>query len=149
MLLFLSVFYLRLSISCFLSSRSLLGSILSSQTDPPTLKNDGFMVAGARFLKNHHFRSKDGFGSVLGASRLHFGRSWGSLGVSWGFSRGPRASKIFEAVSSRSISVALGTLLGFVCLLLAAENGLWKFLGSYLAFFLSPPRAFGRCFCTR
>ena len=49
--------------------RSLLGSILSSQTDPPTLTNVDFMKAGARFLKNHYFRFKDGFGSVLGFSR--------------------------------------------------------------------------------
>ena len=66
------------SMSFFIPSRNLLESILSSQTDPPTLKNDGFMTAGARFLKNHHFRSKDGFGSVLGLSRPHFGSSWGS-----------------------------------------------------------------------
>ena len=29
----------------FISSRSLLGSILNSQTDPPTLKNCDFLVA--------------------------------------------------------------------------------------------------------
>ena len=64
----------------FISSRSLLGSILNSQTDPPTFKNDGFMRAAARLLKNHHFRSKDGFESVLGLSRPPFGSSWGVLG---------------------------------------------------------------------
>ena len=35
--------------SFFISSRNLLGSILSSQTDLPTLKNVDFMMAGARF----------------------------------------------------------------------------------------------------
>ena len=50
---------------CFILSWSFLGSILSSQTDPPTFKNDGFMQAGDRFLKDLHFRSKDGFESVL------------------------------------------------------------------------------------
>ena len=80
MLFFSSIFYLLLSISFFISFRSLLGSILSSQTDLPTLKNVDFMKAGARFLKNHHFRSKDGFESVLGLSRPPFGSSWGVLG---------------------------------------------------------------------
>ena len=49
----------------FIICWSLLGSILSSQTDPPTFKEDGFMMAGVRFLKHRHFRSKDGFESVL------------------------------------------------------------------------------------
>ena len=35
------------SVSFFISSRSLLGSILSSQTDLPTINNVDFMVAGA------------------------------------------------------------------------------------------------------
>ena len=38
--------------SLFSSSWSLLVSILSSQADPPTLKNLDFMMAGARFSKN-------------------------------------------------------------------------------------------------
>ena len=92
--LFFSFFFFRCRF--FISSRSLLGSILSSPTDPPTIKNVDSMPAGAWLLKPHQFRSKDGFGSVWGACRLHFVRSWGSLGVSWGFSRGPRAFKIFE-----------------------------------------------------
>ena len=86
------------TMSFFDSSRSLLGSILSSQTDHPTLKNDDFTLRILTFLKNQRFRSKDGFGSVLGLSRPHFGSSWGSLGVSWGLPRGPRASKIFGTV---------------------------------------------------
>ena len=64
-------------------------------------------------MKNHYFRSKHGFGSVLGASRLHFGRSWGSLGVSCGFSRGPRASKSLGPFDPRAF---LSLLMFFVFL---------------------------------
>merc|ERR1712078_843122 len=56
--LFFSFFFFRCRF--FISSRSLLGSSLSSQTDPPTIKNIDIIKAGARFLKNHHFRSNDG-----------------------------------------------------------------------------------------
>ena len=56
--------------SFFISSRSLLGSILSSQTDPPTLKNDGFMEGILAFLKINVFDPK----MVLKAF-------WGSLGL--------------------------------------------------------------------
>ena len=38
--------------SLFFFSSSLLVSILNSKADPPTLKNLGFMRAGARFSKN-------------------------------------------------------------------------------------------------
>ena len=79
-LFFSSLFFLLFSMSFFISPRSLFGSILNSPTDLPTLKNVDFMKAGARFLKNHHFRSKDGFESVLGLSRPPFGSSWGSPG---------------------------------------------------------------------
>ena len=76
--------------SFFISPRSLLGSILSSQTDPPTLKNDDFMKAGARFLQIHHFPFKDGFGSVLGSMGVILGILGALLGASWGLLRGPR-----------------------------------------------------------
>ena len=75
-------FYL-FSMSFFISSRSLLGSILSSQTDPPTLTHVSFMKRILAFLKNQRFRSKDGFESVLGLSRLLLGALGGLLGVSW------------------------------------------------------------------
>ena len=58
-----------------------MGSILSSQTDLPTLKNVDFMEAGARFFKNQHFRSKHGFETVLGFSWVPFGSSWGLFGA--------------------------------------------------------------------
>ena len=77
-----------------------MGSILSSQTDLPILKNVDFMRAGARFLKNHHFRSKDGFESVLGLSRATLGSSWGSLGSSLGpLDRPKRASRFVLELS--------------------------------------------------
>ena len=59
-------------------------SILSSQAGPPTLKNLGFMKAGARFSKNQGFGSKDALDGVLGLSWAHFGCSWGLLGGSFG-----------------------------------------------------------------
>ena len=59
-------------------------SILSSQADRPTLKNVGFMGAGARFSKNHDFGFKDALDGVLGLSWAHFGCSWGLLGGSFG-----------------------------------------------------------------
>ena len=85
-----------LSMSFFISSRNLLGSILSSQTDPPTFKNVDSMAAGGRLLKNLRFRSKDGFGSVLGSSRLHLGRFVGSPGVIMGAFGGPWATKLLR-----------------------------------------------------
>ena len=66
--------------SLFSSSWSFFVSILSSQADRPTLKNVGFMRAGARFSKNHVFGSKDALDGVLGLSWAHFGCSWGLLG---------------------------------------------------------------------
>ena len=62
-----------MSMSFFISSRSLLGSILSSQTDPPTLENVDSTMDILTFLKNQRFRSKDGFDSVLGLSWAPFG----------------------------------------------------------------------------
>ena len=59
-------------------------SILSSQADRPTLKDDGFMRAGARFSKNRGFGSKDALDGVLGLSWAPFGCAWGLLGGSFG-----------------------------------------------------------------
>ena len=67
--------------SLFSSSWSFFVSILSSQADRPTLKNVGFMRAGARFSKNHGFGSKDALDGVLGLSWAPF---WVLLGSSWG-----------------------------------------------------------------
>ena len=59
--------------SLFSLSWSLLLSILSSQADPPTLKNLDFASAGARFLKNQGLGSKDALDGVLGLSWAPFG----------------------------------------------------------------------------
>ena len=55
-------------------------TILSSQADPPTLKNLNFVSAGARFPKKQGVGSKDALDGVLGLSWAHFGCSWGLLG---------------------------------------------------------------------
>ena len=64
-------------------------TILSSQADPLTFKNVGFMNAGARFSTNHGFGFKDALDGVLGLSWAHFVCSWalleGSFGVFAGF----------------------------------------------------------------
>ena len=65
-------------------------SILSSQADPPTLKNLDFALAGARFSKNQGLESKDALDGVLGLSWAHFGCSWGLLGGSFGVFAGFR-----------------------------------------------------------
>ena len=85
--------------SFFFFSSSLLVSILSSKADPPTLKNLGFMRAGARFSKNQGLGSKDALDGVLGLSWARFGCSWGLLGGSFGAFAGsrwhPEFSKLF------------------------------------------------------
>ena len=79
-------------------------SILSSQADPPTFKNIGFMRAGARFSKNHGFGSKDALDGVWGLSWAHFGCSWGLLGGSFGVCAGFRwhlaCSKLLSGLPS-------------------------------------------------
>ena len=84
LMLFVScLFFLLFSKSFFISFRSLLGSILSSQADLPTLKNLDFASAGARFLKNEGLRYKDGCDDVLGLSWARFWCSRGLLGSSF------------------------------------------------------------------
>ena len=58
-------------------------SNLSSQADRLTLGNVGFMMAAARFSKNHGFGFKDALDGVLGVSWVHFEGSWGVLGGSF------------------------------------------------------------------
>ena len=83
----------------FFLSWSLMVSILSSQADPPTLKNLDFAAVGARFLKSQGLGSKDALWNVLGLSWPRFGCSWGLLGGSFGaFARSrwhPEFSKLF------------------------------------------------------
>ena len=91
--------WLSSSKSLFFFSSSLLVSILSSKADPPTLKNLGFMRAGARFSKNQGLGSKDALDGGLGLSWARFGCSWGLLGGSFGAFAGsrwhPEFSKLF------------------------------------------------------
>ena len=115
-LLFSFRFCLRLSMSFFISSRSLLGSISSSQTDPPTLTNVDFLYGILTCLKNQRFRSHDGFENVWGLSRAPFGGAWASPGGLLGAPSGPGSTK--ECLQSRA-----GTFLGLVCSRLAAEDG--------------------------
>ena len=120
LMLFLSpIFVLLFSMMFFISSRSLLGSILSSQTDPPTLENVDFTLGILTFLKNQRFRSKDGFESVLGLSRAPFGSSWGYLGGSLGpLDRPKKASRFVLELSWASFArfllpkMALGAFWG-------------------------------------
>ena len=132
MLFFSPLFFLLFSMSFFIFFRSLLVSILSSQADPPTLKNLDFASAGARFLKNHHFRSEDGFGSVLGLSWAPFGSSWGSLGGSLGPSDRPKGASRFVlelpwASFARSLLLLLvsfrSSVVDVVCYLLSEPLG--------------------------
>ena len=97
----------------FISSRSLLRSILSFRTDVLTVENVNFIMGILTFSKNQCFRSKEGFESVLGHSRASFG-SFG--GVSWEFFS--TSGSIIEGVHIRP-----GIIFGLVCLLLAVEDG--------------------------
>ena len=63
---------------------------MSSQADPLTFKNVGFMKAGARFSKNQGFGCKDALDGVLGLSWAHFGCPGGLLGGSFGVVAGLR-----------------------------------------------------------
>ena len=119
--------------SFFISSRNLLGSILNSQTDTPTLENADFTLGILTFLKKQRCRSKDGFESVLGLSRAPFGSSWGSLGSSLGpLDRPKRASRFVLELSwawfARFLlpKMALGTSWGCFWLVWGAPEGLLR-----------------------
>ena len=72
------------SMSFFISSRNFLGSILSSQAAPRTLKNSDFPLIIISVMRNQRFRSKNGFAIVWGLSRAPLGSSWEGLGSSEG-----------------------------------------------------------------
>ena len=84
MLVLWSLLFLSFSLLFFIFSRSLLGSILDLQDDPPNLKNLDFASDIHWFLKDRLFIFQDGLGSVLEVSRAPFGCSWGSLVVHLG-----------------------------------------------------------------
>ena len=85
--------------SLFSLSSSLLVSILSSQADPPTLKNLDFVPTGTRFSKKQGLGSKDALDGVLGLSWARFRCSWGLIGGYFGAFAGsrwhPEFSKLF------------------------------------------------------
>ena len=82
-------------------------SILSSQADPPTLKNPDVMIAGARFAKNQGLCSKHTLDGVSGLSWARFGSSWGLLGGSFAGFVGsrwhPEFSKLFTTRLNHSL----------------------------------------------
>ena len=111
--------------------RSLLGSILSSQADPPTFEHVEFTFGILTRLKNQRFRFKDGFESVLGLSRATLGSSSGSLRSSLGpLDRPKRASRFVLELSwawfARFLlpKMALGASWGCFWLVLGAPEGL-------------------------
>ena len=125
------LFVILSSMSYVIFCRSLLGSILSSQADPPTLKNLDFASAGARFLKNQHVRSKDGLGCVLGLPWAPCGGPWGSIGGSLGpRDRQKGASRFVWDLLWASFArfllpkMALGAFWGRLWLVLSAPEGL-------------------------
>ena len=131
MVFFSSIFYLLLSISFFISFRSLLGSILSSHIDPPTLKNLDFPYEILTFVKKQRFRSKDGFESVWGLSWAPFGSSWGSLGGSLGALHRPKRASRFDLelpwasfACFLPLKMALSTFWGRIGLVFGAPRGL-------------------------
>ena len=67
----------------------------------------------------------EGLGRLLGGS---WGALGGLLGGSWELFGASRSTK-------EGLQIRLGTLLGLVCSLLAAEDGFGKVLGPYLARF--------------
>ena len=106
--------------SFFIFFRTLLRSILNSQADPPTLKNLDFASAGARFLKNQHFRSKHGFESALWLSWAPFAGSWGFFGASG------------EASCWRLLGDFLGGSAKLEAVVLGALKGIWDHLWGIL-----------------
>ena len=89
-------------------------SILSSQTDPPILKNVDFTIGILTCWRNERFRSKNGFAIVWGLSRAPVGEL---LGGSWELGGASNSTK-------EGLQIHLGTFLGLVCSPLAAEDGL-------------------------
>ena len=113
----------------FISSRSFLGSILSSQADPRTLKNDDFPLIIITVLRNQRFRSKNGFAIVWGLSRAPLGSSWAALGSSkWPLDPPKKASRyileLFGVWFARLAlpKMALGGSWGCIWLVLGAPE---------------------------
>ena len=97
-------------------------------------------------MKHHHFRSKDEFENMMGLSRPHFGSSWGLLGGYCELFGASRSTK-------EGLQIRLGTLLGLVCSLIAAEDGFgrgsgagfgsfWVLLNAFSGVFRPPTNRF-------
>ena len=101
-------------------------SILSSQTDSPTLKNDGFTSGISAFSKKHRLRSENGFGSVLGLSRGLFGSSGASLGGSQrALNRPKKVSRSILELSEASFArILLSKMVSGPCSLLSEPLGI-------------------------
>ena len=84
MLFFSSIFFFIFPMSFLISSRSLLGSILSSPMDPPTLTNDGLPGEYQHVRKNNVCDPK----MVLEAFWGSRGGLWGALGHPLGALKG-------------------------------------------------------------
>ena len=77
-----------------------------------------------------------------GSLGLLLGALGGFLGGSWELFGAPRSTK-------EGLQIRLGTLLGLVCSLLAAEDGRESLLGPYWARFCCLWKPFGRYFVLR
>ena len=125
------MFVILSSMSSFIFFRGLLGSILSSQADPPTLKNLDFPNEILTFMKKQRFRAKDGFESVWGLPWAPFGSSWGSLGGSSGTLHRPKRASRFDLELPWAsfacfllLKMALSTFWGRLGLVFGAPSGL-------------------------
>ena len=78
------LFVILSSMSYFLFFRGVLGSILSSQANPPTLKNLAFPEGILTCLKKQRFTSKVVLQAFWGSLGLLFGALGGLLGALWG-----------------------------------------------------------------
>ena len=79
MLFRLPLFVVQCSMSFSILFRNLLVSMLSSQADPPTIKNLDFGAGFCYFDNNQCLPYREALASVRGLFGAHFWRSWGAL----------------------------------------------------------------------
>ena len=100
---------------------------MSSQTDPPPHTTHGFTEQILPFTTKQKSRSEDGFGSVSAGA---FGDL---LGMFLGLSGASRSTE-------EGFQIHFGIILGLVCSLLAAKDG----VGTEAYGLPQPPRGLGR-----